>query len=72
MSGGPEVKNLTADAGDVSSFPGRGTKTPHASEQLLQPLSLCHNYREACAPQRKITVSQLRPDTAKQISKNIF
>ena len=30
----PVVKNLPCKAGDVSSVPGQGTKTPHATEQL--------------------------------------
>ena len=32
--GGPVVKNLPCNAGDMSSIPGRGNKTPHAAEQL--------------------------------------
>ena len=35
--GGPEVKNVSCSAGDVSLIPGQGTKIPHAKEQL----SLC-------------------------------
>ena len=35
--GGPVVKNLPCNAGDLSLIPGRGTKTPHAAGQL----SLC-------------------------------
>ena len=32
--GGPVVKSLPCNAGDMSSIPGQGTKTPHAQEQL--------------------------------------
>ena len=32
--GGPVVKNLPSNAGDMRSTPGQGTKIPHASEQL--------------------------------------
>ena len=32
--GGPVVKNLPCNAGDAGSTPGRGTKIPHAVEQL--------------------------------------
>ena len=34
FSGGPEVKNLTSNVGDVGSIPGRGAKIPHATGQL--------------------------------------
>ena len=33
-AGGPVVMNPPANAGDVGSIPGRGTKIPHASGQL--------------------------------------
>ena len=32
--GGPEVKNPPSNAGDVALIPSRGTKIPHASQQL--------------------------------------
>ena len=35
--GGPVVKNLPCNAGDVGSIPGQGTKIPHDTKQL----SLC-------------------------------
>ena len=28
------VKNLPANAGDMGSIPGQGTKIPHAAEQM--------------------------------------
>ena len=31
--GGPVVKNLPCNAGDVGSIPGQGTKIPHAAGQ---------------------------------------
>ena len=34
--GGPVVKNLPCNTKDMGSIPGKGTKTPHASEQLSQ------------------------------------
>ena len=34
FSGGPMVKNLPCNAGDVGSIPGQGTKIPQAAEQL--------------------------------------
>ena len=32
--GGPVVKNPPCNVGDQGSIPGRGTKIPHAEEQL--------------------------------------
>ena len=32
--GGPVVKSLPCNAGDMSSIPGGGTKTPHDKKQL--------------------------------------
>ena len=32
--GGPVIKNLPSNAGDVGLIPGRGTKIPHAVGQL--------------------------------------
>ena len=34
LPGGPVVKNPPSNAGDAGSIPGRGTKIPHAAEQL--------------------------------------
>ena len=34
FTGGPVVKNPPCNAGDAGSTPGRGTKVPHAVEQL--------------------------------------
>ena len=71
--GGPVIKNLPCNAGDVGSIPGQGTKIPHALEQL----SLCATATEptcsaACAPQleslhhmQRSHMPQLRPNAAK-------
>ena len=40
------VKNLPCSAGDTGSLPGRGTKIPHAMEQL----SLCAATTEQLSP----------------------
>ena len=46
--GGPVVKNLPCNAGDVGSIPGWGTKIPRATEQLnLQAVTtepMSHNW----------------------------
>ena len=52
--GVPVVKNLPANAGDVGSIPGRGTKIPHAAEQLspcLTTTELSRFNEKACVPQ---------------------
>ena len=36
FSGGPMVKNLPCNAGDMGSIPGWGTKIPHPEGQLSQ------------------------------------
>ena len=33
-TGGPVVKNLPSNTGDLDSIPGRGSKSPRASGQL--------------------------------------
>ena len=58
--GGPEVKNLSCNAGDVGLIPGHGTKITQASGQL----SLCTVTR-ACVLQKKIPHDAIRPDAAK-------
>ena len=37
--GGPMVKHPPSNAGNTGLIPGRGTKIPHASEQLSPPLA---------------------------------
>ena len=34
--GGPVIKNLPSNAGDMGLIPGRGTKIPHVVELLSQ------------------------------------
>ena len=53
--GGPEVKNLLYKAGDTGSIPGRGTKIPHALEQLSHQATA-----GVSAPQRKIPHDAMR------------
>ena len=63
---GPVVKNLPCNAGDVSSIPGQGTKTPHAPGQL----SLSTTTRESvCCKERylfPLTRVSRRADTFQQ------
>ena len=40
FTGGPVVKNPPCNAGDAGSIPGRGTKVPHAVEQLSLHVTL--------------------------------
>ena len=54
--GGPVVKNLPCNAGDVCSLPGQGTKISHAMEQLglhaTAGESVCHSERSRAMPGR--------------------
>ena len=67
--GSPVVKSLPWNAQDVGSIPGREVKILHASGQLspwattTEPMS--HYWREACTPQGKVRMLQLRPNTTK-------
>ena len=51
--GGPSVKNLPSNAGDVGWIPGWGTKISHASGKLSPRTAttepVCHNQRSLCA-----------------------
>ena len=52
--GGPVVKNPPSNAGDMGSIPGRGTKIPHAMEQLSQNTTTAeptHHYSRVHEPQ---------------------
>ena len=53
--GGPVVKNPLSNAGDTGSSPGRGTKIPHAAEQL----SLHTTTREKPTAATKTRCSQI-------------
>ena len=61
----PVVKNQPFNAGDAGLIPCWGTEIPYAPKQL----SLCCNYREACAPQWRAHMLQLRPNVAINIEK---
>ena len=54
--GGPGVKNLPWNAGDMGSIPGQGTKTPHATKQL----SLHTTTREPVRHNERSCLLQLR------------
>ena len=49
----------------MSSIPGRGTKIPHATGH-----SSPFHWREACEPQRRSPLPQLRLDAAEYFLKN--
>ena len=50
--GGPVVKKLPFNAGDMGLISGRGTKVPHAAEQLsLHKATTELPYSGACLPQ---------------------
>ena len=58
--GGPVVKNLLCNAGDVGTIPGQGTKIPHASKQLRLPILTTepkHHNQRTCVLSRKILPS---------------
>ena len=64
--GGPLVENLPSNSGGVDSIFGRGTKIPHALEQLSPSTTT----REACLPQlEKAHMLQGRPSAAKKLKK---
>ena len=54
--GGPVVKNLPCNAGDVGLISGRGTEVPHATEQLglraAAPVSHRPHLESPCAQGR--------------------
>ena len=65
FSGGPVVKNLPSNAGDMGSIPGRGTKSPRAT---TREKPMCRNEEPAC--RNEIShMPQLRPDVAKNNKK---
>ena len=54
--GGPVVKNLPSNAGDVDSIPAQGTKIPHATEKLsLHALTTepAHRNKDSAQPMNK-------------------
>ena len=64
--GGTVFKNPPSNAGDAGSIPGRGTKIPHASEQL----SLQATATEPTLHKERSHVWQLRPNAAKKRKRN--
>ena len=67
------VKNLPANARDMGSIPGQGTKTPHAAGQLSlnttttkahMPYSLCSAIREATAMRNPHTITRMSSSLA--------
>ena len=71
--GAPVVKNLPCNAGDGSFIPGRGTKIPHAVEQLrpraITRESVCCT-EGFCMMQRRSCVLQRRPDINNNLKSN--
>ena len=60
--GGPVVRNLPSNAGDVGSISGWSTKIPHAAEQLCPRATT----REACIfCNERVHTVQPRPGAAK-------
>ncbi|XP_055441260.1 uncharacterized protein LOC129655187 isoform X2 [Bubalus kerabau] len=60
--GGPVVKNPPCNAGDQGSIPGRGTKIPHAEEQLSWSATTIH--QESMCRNRRSHMMQLRSNAA--------
>ena len=58
--GGPVVKNLPFNAGDVGSIPSGGTKILHASEQLIPRATVQKMPRDAMKIPRAATKTQRR------------
>ena len=61
FTGGPVVKNLPCNAGDMGSIPDQGTKIPHAAEQL----SSCTTTRKSVPSNERYHMMQLRPEAAR-------
>ena len=59
--GGPVAKNLPSNAGDTSSIPGRGTKTPHA-----KPM---HHNKELAEPKNQSKKTTFDPKGKRPCSK---
>ena len=68
FSGGPVIRSLPCNAGDMSSIPGQGTKIPYAKEQL-SPLTATRE--TMCCKERSLVIQgrswgpQLRFSAAK-------
>ena len=49
LPGGPVVKTLPSNAGDAGSTPGRGAKTPYASQpknQIMKQTEYCNKFNK--------------------------
>ena len=69
--GGPVVKNLPTNAGEVGSIPGQGTKIPHAMEQLSLSVATTElfDWREKSMHRKeRFCMPQLRSDMVKNQS----
>ena len=61
--GGPVVKNLLSNAGNMGSVPGWGTRIPHATEQRSQHTTATELLRSgAPVPQLERTRNTARKD----------
>ena len=65
--GGPVVKNLSSNVGDMGSIPGLGTNIPHTIGQLSRHVTT----REDCTLQQRVHMLRQRPSTVKK-KKNVF
>ena len=67
--GGPVVKNLPCNSGDLSLIPGQGIKMPRAEEQLSPHVTSTEHAtsRESKCCNGSSCVLQLRPDRVKLI-----
>ena len=67
--GGPVVKSLPCDAGDMASIPGRETEIPHPTEKLSQCTTTTQppgpTAREPEHHKKRSLMTQLRPEAAK-------
>ena len=66
FSGGPMVKHMPCNTGDVGTIPGQGTKILYATTRE----SVCYNKRPYMMPQ-KCQLLQLRPDTNSKYFKKL-
>ena len=62
--GGPVVKNLPSNTGDISLIPGFGTKIPHAAKQLSPCTTTTepkhHNERSPCTAMKTQSSQNLK------------
>ena len=67
--GGPVVKSLPCDAGDMASIPGQETEIPHPMEKLSRCTTTTQppgpTARESEHHEKRSLMTQLRPEAAK-------